>query len=64
MTTSPLLLSEINTFVDDHAAHGDCVIPVKDLAADLAGRFPEKPLEKIEEKIRDRIRAHDLYAVD
>lgn len=64
MTTSPMLLSEINHYVEDHAAHGDCLIPVKEAAADLAERFPEKPVEKIEEKIRDRIRAHDLYAVD
>lgn len=64
MTTSPELLSEINRYVDAAAAHGDLMIPVKDCAADLATRYHEKPQDKIEEKIRDRIRAKDLYPVD
>jgi hypothetical protein len=64
MTTNPQLLAEINAYVDEAAAHGECMIPVRNLAADLADRYPERPLGKIEEKIRDRIRAHDLYAVD
>jgi hypothetical protein len=64
MTTSPELLSAINQYVDDAAAHGDVMIPVKQLASELAGRFDEKPLDKIEEKIRDRIRAKDLYPAD
>ncbi|HEV7414637.1 hypothetical protein [Tianweitania sediminis] len=63
MTTSPELLSEINHYVDDAAAHGQLLIPVKECAAALAPRFSEKPLVKIEEKIRDRIRAKDLYPV-
>jgi hypothetical protein len=64
MTTSPELLFAINQYVDDAAAHGDMMIPVKQLASELAGRFDEKPLDKIEEKIRDRIRAKDLYPAD
>jgi hypothetical protein len=64
MTTSPELLSAINEYVDDAAAHGEVMIPVKQLASELAGRFDEKPVDKIEEKIRDRIRAKDLYPAD
>ena len=64
MTTSPELLSEINHYVDDAAAHGDVMIPVKNMAAQLAARFSEKPEDRIAEKIRDRIRAKDLYPVD
>jgi hypothetical protein len=64
MTTSPALLSEINDYVDEAAAHGDVMIPVKTVAAELAARFTEKPLDKIEEKIRDRIRAKQLYPAD
>ena len=64
MTTSSALLNEINHYVDDAAAHGDVMIPVKSMAADLASRFSEKPLDRIEDKIRDRIRAKDLYPTD
>lgn len=64
MTTSPELLSAINQYVDDAAAHGEVMIAVKQIASDLASQFDEKPLERIEEKIRDRIRAKDLYPAD
>ena len=64
MTTSPELLTAINQYVDDAAAHGEVMIPVKQVAGNLASQFDEKPLDKIEEKIRDRIRAKQLYPAD
>ncbi len=64
MTTSPALLSAINEYVDDAAAHGDLLVPVKKLAEELSERFPEKSVDRIADKIRDRIRAKDLRSIE
>lgn len=61
MTRQEDLIHEIDVLVDAAAARGDVFVEVKPLAADLANRYDHRPANRIEDKVRDRIRHKGLF---